>query len=180
MKTLDKTQTNNIVHINGDLFDYIEGVVKAGNNGFSIIVPHVCNNIGAFGAGFAGAISKHYPIVKENYHLLGLSFLKNNPGYVQFIEVYKDAKFGHKLIFANMIAQNGLINKQNTRPLNYLSLAKSMIGINQYISKNFDNENRIQIHCPKFGSGLSGGNWNFIEELIKDIWTKHPIFIYTK
>lgn len=176
MKTLKK-ETHPVIY--GDLFDHITKVVKAGNNGSSVIVPHVCNNINSFGAGFAAAVSDHYPIVKENYHLLGSSFLKNNLGYVQFIEVFKDSQYEHKLIFANMIAQNGTIHKQNPRPLNYLYLTKCMQSVAKYINQQFDSENRVQIHAPKFGSGLAGGNWSFIEELIHDIWTNIPTFIYS-
>jgi hypothetical protein len=176
MKTIVKK--NNIPLINGDLFDYINSYINQGNNGSSIIVPHVCNNIDSFGAGFAGAVAKHYPSVKENYHLLGNSFLKNNLGYTQFVEVAKDKTYGHKLIFANMIAQNGIIAHNNPRPLHYGALVRSMILVNQFIQQNFDATNPVQIHAPKFGCGLAGGNWNFIEDLIRDVWSKQPIFIY--
>ncbi len=177
MKTIVKK--NNIPLINGDLFYYINSYINQGNNGSSIIVPHVCNNINSFGAGFAGAVAKHYPSVKENYHLLGNSFLKNNLGYTQFVEVAKDKTYGHKLIFANMVAQNSIISKNNNRPLNYLALAKSMVNVNKYIKSNFDNDSKVQIHAPKFGCGLAGGNWNFIENLIEDIWTDIDVTIYT-
>lgn len=179
MKTIKTNKVGPHI-IYGDLFDFVEHHVKAGNNGTSIIVPHVCNNINAFGAGFAGAVARKYPIVKENYHLLGSNFLKNNLGYVQFVDVYKDTNYGHRLIFANMIAQNGTISNTNPRPLNYLALTKSMVNIAKYIGQHFDIENRVQIHAPKFGCGLAGGNWNFVEELIKDIWTSIPVCIYSK
>lgn len=179
MKTIYKKQQINI--IKGDLFDNIEKIVTAGNNGSSVIVPHVCNNIDLFGAGFAAETAKHYPIVKENYHLLGKSFLQNNLGYVQFVEVLNDKKYGHKLVFANMIAQNGILNKlSNPRPLNYLALTNSMLLISRYISQNFMQftEQNVQIHSPKFGSGLAGGNWHFIKDLIDDIWNKYQVVIY--
>lgn len=174
MKNLIKDK---ITTINGSVFSNIEYIVKGGNNGSSIIVPHVCNNINSFGAGFALSVAKHYPLVKENYHMLGSTFLKNNLGYTQYIEVLRDPNFGHKLIFANMIAQNGTINKNNPRPLNYLALIKSMVSINNFITKNMQ-DMPVQIHAPKFGSGLAGGNWNFIKELVQDIWKDIPVFIY--
>jgi len=176
MKTLSKN--SRIIHINGNLFDYAPSYIKQGNNGSSVIIPHVCNNIDAFGAGFAAAVTKHYPVAKENYHLLGLNFLKKNLGYVQFVEVAKDPHYGHKLIIANMIAQNGIINNKNPRPLNYFSLCKSMNLVKQYIQSNFGVENKVQIHTPKFGCGLAGGDWKFIYNLIEDIWTNLEIFIY--
>jgi len=177
MRTVSKKDSLHI--INGDLFDHLEDSIKAGNNGTSIIVPHVCNNVDLFGAGFAAAVANHYPSVKQNYHLLGSKFLKNNLGYVQFVEVKKIAPFNHQLIFANMIAQNGTINKNNLRPLNYLALTKCMVNIRNYILNNFKDQ-PVQIKCPKFGCGLAGGNWLFIQDLIKDIWTDFDIIIYSK
>lgn len=177
MKTINKTSKLHIVY--GDLFDKIEDHLKAGHNGSSIIVPHVCNNVNLFGAGFAAAVAHHYPIVKENYHLLGNKFLRDNLGYVQFVEVLKVSDYNHKLIFANMIAQNGTIGKNNPRPLNYFALVKCMSSVRKYISQNFTEE-IVQIRCPKFGCGLAGGNWHFIEHLIEDIWGHNNVLVYQK
>lgn len=171
------SQNNKFIPIKGDLFDYIEDRIKAGNNGSSVVVPHVCNNIDLFGAGFAAAVSKHYPIVKENYHLLGKNFLRNNPGYVQYVKVLEDKNYEHSLIFANMIAQNSTISKSNPRPLNYRHLVQSMIDIDKFIKSKYQ-EQKIEIHMPKFGCGLAGGNWNFISDLIDDIWKDHNIYLY--
>jgi hypothetical protein len=178
-----KTQTNinfNLIN-NRDIFEIIKNRTQADNNGATVFVPHVCNNIDLFDAGFAGQVARLYPEVKANYHMLGKSFLKNNLGHSQIIKVYEQPKYKHKLYFVNMIAQNGIKNSKNNRPLNYAALMRSMIHVNQFINTNTSflqkNEN-IEIHAPKFGSGLAGGNWNFISELIDDIWGKYNVFIY--
>lgn len=174
-----KTNKNRISVIYDNLFQSVANHIHVGHNGTSIIVPHVCNNVDSFGAGFAAGVAKYYPIVKENYHMLGSYFLKNNLGYTQFVEVAKNNTYGHKLVFANMIAQNGIISKSNPRPLNYYALVKSMVSIKSYAQQNFSREDHpVQIHAPKFGSGLAGGEWKFIEELIKDVWDNIPTFIY--
>jgi hypothetical protein len=169
---------NKLYPIKGDVLNSVEKIVYAENNGSSVIVPHVCNNVNAFGAGFADAVSSRYPIVKQNYHLLGTNFLKYNLGYVQYVEVLRDKTYNHKLIFANMISQNGLISEKNPRPLNYYALVKCMSSVSHYINVNFDSDQKVQIHCPKFGCGLAGGNWNFIQDLIHDIWNKTDTFVY--
>jgi hypothetical protein len=179
MQTVKKNNRQ-IPIINGDLFDFVSQRIKQGNMGSSVVVPHVCNNIDLFGAGFAGALSAHYPIVKENYHLLGKTFLKNNPGYVQYVKTIEDKNYGHCLIFANMIAQNETISKNNSRPLNYYNLCQSMNDVSIFIKQKFKADQKIEIHAPKFGCGLAGGNWNFVQELIKDIWKEHKVFIYQK
>jgi hypothetical protein len=56
-----------------------------------------------------------------------------------------------------------------------------MVHISQFINQNTDfstNSSSVEIHAPKFGSGLAGGNWNFISDLIEDIWSKHTVYIY--
>jgi hypothetical protein len=54
-----------------------------------------------------------------------------------------------------------------------------MVGVGKYIQNNFDKDSRVQIHAPKFGCGLAGGNWNFISELINDIWGKFFVTVYS-
>jgi hypothetical protein len=170
------------VYHNKDIFATTSELVRMDQMGSSIVVPHVCNNIDLFGAGFAEAVANRYPEVKANYHLLGQSFLRNNLGHVQFIEVMHNKKYGHKLVFANMIAQNGVRNKSNFRPLNYIALAKSMHSVAIYIkgmaASNKDYASKWTIHCPKFGSGLAGGNWNFISDMIADAWRDTPVYVY--
>lgn len=145
----------------------------------NIIIPHVCNNINAFGAGFAGYLAQKLPHVKDNFHLLGS---KSKLGYTQFIEAYTNKDTGNKVIIANMIAQNGTINKSNSRPLNYHALCLCMNSVKNYSIElnNKDLSTPTEIYSPKFGSGLAGGNWQFISELIKDIWTNIPVFVFIK
>jgi hypothetical protein len=180
---INKTLTHQHKYIltNHDLFESIKNRIDAGNSGSTVIVPHVCNNVDQFGAGFASAVASHYPAVKSNYHMLGKSFLRANLGYSQIINVHEDPKFKHKLIFVNMISQNGIKNPNNPRPLNYLALVKSMATVSNYINMNtgfIHKTENVEIHCPKFGSGLSGGDWNFISDLIDDIWGKYTVFVY--
>lgn len=166
---------------NDNIFNIISDRVRAENNGSTVFVPHVCNNIDLFGAGFAAQVAQNFPTVKADYHLLGKKFLSDNPGYSQILKIYEEPKYKHKLYFVNMIAQNGVIGPKNPRPLNYLSLVKSMISLSRFIENNTgysQKTEQIEIHCPKFGSGLAGGNWNFISNLIEDIWGKYTVFVY--
>ena len=162
---------------NKNIFDVIQDRISCGHTGSTVIVPHVCNNINAFGAGFAGQIASRFPIVKDNFHLLGK---KAKLGSTQFVVAKQNKEYQHSIIFANMISQNGLISSLNPRPLNYAALIYSMNEINGYIKnlKSTTETMNVEIHCPKFGSGLAGGEWNFIENLITDIWKNLLIFIY--
>jgi hypothetical protein len=176
-----KSKKTNYTIYNADIFENIKDKVTSGNSGCTVFVPHICNNIDLFGAGFAAQVAIHYPSVKMDYHLLGKTFLKSNLGHSQVIKVYEDQKFKHKLFFVNMIAQNGIRNKDNPRPINYLALVKAMNSLSQFIHYNtgFNNKTeKVEIHAPKFGSGLAGGNWNFIADLIEDVWKPYNVYIY--
>jgi hypothetical protein len=81
-----------------------------------------------------------------------------------------------------MIAQNGIISLKNKRPLNYIALAYCLSNIKNYITDFLkeDSSRYVEIHAPKFGSGLSGGNWNFIKSMIQDSLSQYTTFIYIK
>jgi len=168
-----------IVHVkNQEIFKSAENTVK-NNPNINIVIPHVCNNIGLFGAGFAESINNYNSSVKANFLMLGS---KTKLGYTQFIDVYTNPKSNNRVIIANMIAQNGVIHKiKNPRPLNYLYLVACMIKVRDYINElNKKNDTITQIYTPRFGSGLAGGNWSFIENIVEDIWTNIPVYIYYK
>lgn len=165
--------------VKGDIFHHSENRINAGQNGSHVIIPHVCNNINVFGGGFAADVAQRYPECKENFHLLGRNA---KLGHVQFVKTREDNKYKFSLNVANMIAQNKLIGPNNPRPLHYGALVYCMNQVRAYavnLMKQPDS-NRVEIHAPKFGSGLAGGNWLFIEELINDIWGDINTFIYLK
>lgn len=170
---------NNIVIIkNQNIFDSIIERINSKEKGCSVIVPHVCNNVNAFGAGFASDVAQKFPEVKINFHMLGN---KAKLGQVQFVSVVKEPTYKHEIIFANMIAQNKLLSKENPRPLNYAALVHSMNEVRIYaneLQKKYSESTNVEIHAPKFGSGLAGGNWDFISCLIQDIWSDIPVYIY--
>lgn len=172
--------TSNIAYIkNKDILDKSKDRILSKNIGSTVIIPHVCNNINLFGAGFAAYIGSHYPIVKENFHMLGN---KAKLGQTQFVLCETNNDYKHSIIVANMIAQNGVRTKNNIRPLNYAALVHCMCEVNSYIRdiKQKQEILKVEIHTPKFGSGLAGGDWLFIEKLIEDIWTNYPVYIYSK
>lgn len=177
-KNFDRYSNNiNIVKNGQDIFTQALSAVNGQHNGTSIFIPHVCNNINLFGAGFAAQVADKFPTVKDNFHLLGQ---KSKLGYVQNVLVTENKSYGHRLYICNMIAQNGVKGPKNNRPLNYGALCYCMNDIKNFIvhlKKNGD-INKVQIYAPKFGSGLAGGNWNFITNLIEDIWSNIEVYIY--
>jgi hypothetical protein len=139
-----------------------------------VIIPHICNNVGRFGAGFAKAVANKYPDVKMRYKLLKGQY---NLGDCQFVLINTTGQ--PIIVVCNMIAQNGLISNSNQSPIKYEALIKCMIKVREYII-NTGHIQLASIHCPRFGSGLAGGNWDFIKILIKEIWCDYgiPVTVY--
>lgn len=150
-----------IKYHNGDVFDYISDQIK--NKQDYIVFPHVVNVCNAFGSGLAAAFVNKYPSVKDSYHIY-CKFAKSQK------ELFGEVDYVHldNFTVANMFAQT----LGGKRPLYYNHLAKAMKDVADYIVEARNNECPCQIVTVKFGSGLARGNWNFIEELIHDIWIR--------
>lgn len=148
------------------------------------VTPHVCNDIGGWGSGFVVAISNKYNEPEMAYRKwykekLFHQFNKDVPfglGEVQLINVEKN------VFIANMIAQHNTI-KNSQKPIRYRHLVhcmytvgvfckkyKTIINNKLVINKKPPIDNPVEIRCPLFGSGLAGGSWDFIDELIEEIW----------
>ena len=135
-----------------------------------VMIPHVVNNVGRMGSGFAKAAFTYFPAVREQYLAWGHPYIL---GDVQFVYM------NNKITFANMVGQSGTISVKNPRPVKYAALVKAMERV-ESVCESKDAEPPTQIVCPKFGAGLAGGNWDFIEELINEIWLarKIPVSVY--
>jgi hypothetical protein len=160
-----------------DIFNQALNCINAQHNGNSVIIPHVCNNINSYAAGFAAQVADRFPVAKENFHLLGKTA---KLGQVQHILVAQNKNYGHRLYISNMIAQNGIKSQSNSRPINYAALCYCMNDVKNFVQKLQKEEEipKVQIHSPKFGSGLAGGNWDFISDLIEDIWSNIEVYVY--
>jgi hypothetical protein len=135
------------------------------------LIPHVCNTLGGWGAGFVLALSKEFGDLPKEKYLKQIGLFPNKMdrlGKVSFTKMKEK-----RVIVANMIAQNGYMNKGNSRPLRYDALVQCMKLVAQqieYLNDINNSEQYFTIHTCKFGSDLAGGNWEFIECLIEDIW----------
>jgi hypothetical protein len=149
-----------------------------------VVIPHICNNIRdgrVWGAGFTGALDKAFgdgprtayqTMAKESR--LGLM---NRLGEICVCNVNDE----NKIFVVNMIAQEGVRSGFNPRPIRYWSLMNCMQGVREFVGSLYGDsiaaspQINVVIHAPKFGSELAGGNWDFIKELIEEIWVDNSI-----
>lgn len=168
-------------HVNVNLFEALPYTKNA------IVIPHVCNNVGGWGAGFVVPLGKVFPNARASY----LEWAKNDfdpvsgrwftLGECQVVPVSDASEQRGPIYVINMIAQAGIISENNPRPLSYSALAKCLDFVETFHLNILDDSPNaeIEIHAPKFGAGLAGGDWNVIELLIKDSWSMDSINIYS-
>lgn len=132
--------------ITGDLFANLPEDKK-------LVIPHVCNDIYLMARGFVVPLCERWPQVKTEYVLH-----KYPLGKTQFLHVEDN------ITVANMIAQHETI-RTIEKPIRYAALVKCMEEVLEYCQSN-----GYGVICPKFGSDMARGNWDFIVELIDEIW----------
>lgn len=133
----------------GNLLDVTEG-----------IIVHGCNAQGVMGSGVALAVKKKYPECYDIYTRVPLSL-----GEVVWYDAstdYNDPP--HELWIANAITQE--FYGTGKRYVNYAAIAECF-------KKVFRNAKALRagyhdVHFPKIGAGLGGGDWSIIEQIIND------------
>ena len=150
----------NIQYITGDATEPI-------GNGIKVII-HICNDVGAWGAGFVMALSKKWKEPEVHYRALK----KYTLGDVHFIPVEPD------IIVVNMIAQHDIHpDSNNYPPIRYTALKKALEKVDEYCWMN-SAETPHSIHMPRIGCGLAGGRWELIEETIQMAGVECQVTVY--
>ena len=170
MKSLNTKQI--AIYQNIDILKQIDYLIK-NETSKHFIIPNVCVEYNKNISGFSKELYNRYPILEKT-----ISTSNAPKKLCSTLIVDENINTKAKVIVANMYCQPG--KKNNSRFLHYGQLVYCMYEI-----KNFINNLRIEypdfvaeLHCPRFGTGSAGGNWQFIEELISDIWGLNHVFIY--
>ena len=155
------------------MINYVIGDATEPQGGGPKIIAHICNDIGAWGAGFTGAISRKWLEPERVYRRHHRTSGHFPLGSIQNIRVDLDNDNLEYTVVCNMIAQHG-INKEYYgtpfRTVNYGALAKCLNNLAEYQVAY-----RQSIHMPRIGAGLGGGDWDIIEELIEYLLVQRGI-----
>ena len=120
-------------------------------------VIHVCNNKGGWGAGFVLAISKKWPWPVQRYRL----WKRNGRGFqLGNIQVVKAED---EIFVINMIGQDDIREQNGIPPIRYEAVDKCLAKVAILAQKY-----KASVHLPYLmGSGLAGGKWEKIEEILE-------------
>ena len=151
---------------------YVTGDATAPEGEGTKIIAHVCNNIGAWGAGFVLALSARWKEPEETYR--AMSDEDRALGNVRLVGVEDE------IAVANMIAQDNIgKSPDGTPPIRYHALGEALkvLDAAAIALSKAQNGNRVSIHMPRIGAGLAGGNWDVIEMIIRECTTV-PVTVY--
>ena len=126
------------------------------------IIAHVCNNVGAWGAGFTGALDRKSSSVGMAYRKW---FERYSPelGPEEMLGSVFWTFLQNGLVVANMVAQNG-IGTDRMR-IRYNSLERCLYYVSQEaLANGLPNKT---VHMPRIGCGLAGGRWEEVEPIIQ-------------
>ena len=125
------------------------------------IICHVCNDVGAWGAGFVVALSKRWKLPEQKYrawHAGGSDEGAFELGEVQFGAVEPDTTV------ANMIGQRGIRRgSKGTPPVRYEAIRAGLGKVAAFALAN-----SASIHMPRIGAGLGGGDWSTVGVIVED------------
>lgn len=134
--------------------NYVKGDATRPEGEGNKIICHICNDIGAWGAGFVLALSarwgypEHHYRARQKYPLGNVDVLRVEDG----------------IYVANMIAQHNIgPDADGVPPIRYIALADALFELNMYAKKL-----GASIHMPRIGCGLGGGVWSTVETIIKE------------
>ncbi len=154
---------NNITFLTGD--------ATAPEGAGQKIIAHVCNNMGAWGAGFVMALSERWRQPQREYQLWASKSRDRllRLGEVQFVRVSPD------ITVANIIGQHGTRPLGNLQPIRYEAMVQGLT-----LTAIRAIETNASVHAPRLGCGLAGGEWRVVEQLLRDAVCARgvPVFIY--
>lgn len=159
-----------------DNYTVIKGDATQPNAEGMKLIPHVCNNIGAWGAGFVLALSRKWKKPEQLYKKWYREGYYQKPGRTNLtpfrLGEIQAVKVASDIAVVNMIGQEGIGGTLGRPPIRYGSLGWAMLSV-----KNLAVKHKASIHCPMFGSALAGGNWDVIEQMIFECWTDYEISV---
>lgn len=169
-----------IVYKEGDATDY-----SAASPVRPLIIAHVCNNVGGWGAGFTGALDKRFGARPRDSYRAWYDYSRKEsaarpvifPGEFTprtfLLGLTQLVRVGDNVYIANMIAQNGLYSSSNPVPLQYLELHECLENLRLLAGLM----PLPLIQMPRIGAGLARGNWAQISAIIEDALPLHEVHV---
>jgi O-acetyl-ADP-ribose deacetylase (regulator of RNase III) len=137
------------------------------------IIAHVCNDAGAWGAGFVLALSERDLRPEQEYHHWWMGDFGDDVdfqlGEIQLVAY--DTFNQQNTYVCNMIAQT--MGWTFGIPLRLWALRRCLTRLNQQAKFGM-----ASVHMPRIGCGLAGGKWEDVEPIIRSTLTDTNVTVY--
>ena len=155
------------------MINYITGDAtypeKVCPNGIKIIV-HIVNDIGKWGAGFVLALSRRWSNLKNDYQTHYRAYSLG--------DIYVSKTSDKNIYVVDLFSQHGIRTAFNPTVIRYDAVEQGLKKLRYRLEKTSLKD--VSIHMPKIGSGLAGGNWQIIKNIINKVFdgSNIPIYVY--
>lgn len=166
------TQVNrsSLSYYDTNLISNVINIVANTNTEIDIVIPNISNLDTTINTNFLHVATEKFPIIKDT-----LAVQKHSLGKNLYIKTQRT--MNNNIYFCQMFCDKN----SKYRNINYIHLVNCMLDVRNFcLETKRKTDKQIEIHCPKFGTGISGGRWSTILDLITDCWNGIPTFIYTK
>lgn len=152
-----------------------------------LVIGHQVNCLGIMGGGLAALIKKKYPVVFREYEMLCKIGQKTRSlmGHCQLVEIREEVveEQGSLFVFeenegkvvrivANLFGQHEIGTDKKRTEEEFLK--KALVSLKEKVM-----EKGYSVALPyQLGSGLAGGNWLEILEIVKEVFHDYPVTIY--
>ena len=181
------------------MVNYVSGDATIPKDNDKRLIFQVCNDLGKWGAGFSGAVSRRWSQPEMCYRawyyaeqftstsgnnifppvIMRGERIEDDDKTYKFIDGNIQIVFvGEKLAVVNAIAQNGIRNyrvNQNSKLIYYRGLEIALIH-----TANFCRKFGYKVQMPKIGAGHAGGDWDIIKSIIDRTIVGVDVDIYLK
>lgn len=164
-----KTYIDQYRYSKDDIISKVQQIIKNNSYELDIIIPYTCDINNLNNNTFFNIATQHFKKLETN-----TSLQQHKLGQINMINVAKHNN--NNLYFCQMFTDK----KNKYRNINYIHLINCMLEIRNICAKIRQQDKRIEIHAPKFGTGTSGGRWSTIVDLVTDCWSGIPVYIYNK
>ena len=131
------------------------------------VIAHGCNCFNTWGAGIARQMRiAHTEAFEADWATLR--------GDREKLGTFTAAVSHGRLVF-NLYTQYAYGN--NTQHCDYEAIRTSLEGMRAYL-KSWDELSTVKIGLPKIGCGLAGGDWDIVENIIKEVFVGTDVYVY--
>lgn len=139
-----------------DQINYVIGDATEPKADGNKVIAHICNDIGAWGAGFVMALSAKWKEPEERYlETYNLNYI--SLGKVQLVKVTNNTRV------ANLVAQESIGFKNGREPIRYDAL---VVCLRKLTTALLSSKDSFSVHMPRIGCGLGGGRWEIVAPIV--------------